>query len=201
MNLKNRIIALAAVAAIALPALAIAKHNKKDGKDKDGKDLTSMAFFKADLTGGAGIEGKTADVDISDDDNNFVVNVNMKRINTGMGLRNEHMQTKFLKGKVNAVLTVKKADIKGKKGGEVDGKLKLNDKERDVKVSYKVDNADGDRLKVTANIRDPKASGGAKGINYTDFGWKEMCFPESGPLKVCVKPDVKVNGTIYVSKE
>jgi polyisoprenoid-binding protein YceI len=201
MNLKNRIIALATAAAIAVPALAIAKHSMRGDKDH-----VPMAFFKAELTGGAKIDGKTADVTISDDDANFVVNVDMKRVNTGMQLRNEHFQSKLLKGKVSAVLTVKKSDVKGKKGGSVDGKLKLNDKERPVKVNYKVDEV-GDRLKVTASIKDPNATlpepGEKKdkdnkidGINYVDFGYEKMCY-----LGVCVKNDVQIRGELYISKE
>lgn len=180
MNLKNRIIALVTATAIAVPALALAKHSMKAGKDK-----VPMAYFTAKLNAGGGIDGKTADVSLSDDDSNIVVKVDMGRVNTGMELRNEHFQTKFLKGKKSAVLTVKKADIKGKKAGNVTGKLKLNDKEKDVKVNFKTDK-DGDVLKVQGDFK----------IKYTDFGWEKMCY-----LGVCVNEDVDVKATLFVSED
>ena len=180
MNLKNRIIALATATAIAVPALALAKHNMKADKDH-----VPTASFAAKLNAGGGIDGKTADVTISDDDTNIVIKVDLGRVNTGMTLRNEHFQTKFLKGKKSAVLTVKKADIKGKKKGTVNGKLKLNDKEKDVKVSYDT-SKDGGILKVT----------GSTDIKYTDFGWEKMCY-----LGVCVEEGVKVSADLYVSPE
>ena len=181
MNLKNRIIALVAATAIAVPAVAIAKHTMKG----DGDKHVPMAFFTAKLNAGGGIDGKTADISLSDDDNNIVVKVDLGRINTGMKLRNEHFQTKFLKGKKNAVLTVKKADVKGKKSGEVTAKLKLNDKEKDVTVKFSKEE-DGDRLKVT----------GSTNTKYTDFGWEKMCY-----LGVCVEEGVKVSADMWVSKE
>lgn len=198
MNLKNRIVALVAATAIAVPAVAFA-YSMKAG---DGK--TPMAYFKANLNaGGAVIDGKTADITLSDDQTNIVLKVDLGRVNTGMKLRNEHFQSKFLGGKKStAQLTVKKADVAGKKSGEVDGKLKLNEKERSVKVNFKVEDI-GDRLKVTASVRDPNASPDPddkdtkiKGINYADFGWQKMCY-----LGVCVKNDVVIRGELYTSKE
>jgi polyisoprenoid-binding protein YceI len=180
MTLKNRIIAFATAAAIAVPAIAVAKHSMKAGKDK-----VPMAFFNAKLNAGGDIEGKTADVTLDDDDDKIKVKVDLGRINTGMDLRNEHFQTKFLKGKTKAVLTVKKADIKGKKKGEVTAKLKLNDQEKDVKVAFEKDK-DGDILKVK----------GTTTIKYTDFGWEKMCY-----LGVCVQEEVKVKAVLFVSKE
>jgi len=181
MNLKNRIIALVAATAIAVPAIAIAKYTKRGDNDK----RVAMAFFKAKLNAGGGIDGKTADIDIDDDDKDIKFKVNLDRVNTGMKLRNEHFQSKFLKGKTKAVLTVKKSDIKGKKDGSVPAKLKLNDKEKDVTVKYSKED-DGDRLKVT----------GSTSIKYTDFGWEKMCY-----LGVCVEENVEVSASIWVSKD
>jgi polyisoprenoid-binding protein YceI len=181
MNLKNRIIALVAATAIAIPAVAIAKHTKRGDNDK----RVAMAFFKAKLNAGGGIDGKTADIDIDDDDNNIKFKVDLGRVNTGMKLRNEHFQSKFLKGKTKATLTVKKSDVKGKKSGEVPAKLKLNDKEKDVTVKFSRED-DEDRLKVT----------GSTNIKYTDFGWEKMCY-----LGVCVEEGVEVSAAIWVSKD
>lgn len=180
MNLKNRIIALATATAIAVPALAVAKHSMKADKDH-----VPTASFAAKLNAGGGIDGKTADITVSDDDDKIVIKVDMGRVNTGMTLRNEHFQTKFLKGKKSAVLTVKKSDIKGKKSGTVAGKLKLNDKEKDVKVSFEK-KKEGGILKVT----------GSTDIKYTDYGWEKMCY-----LGVCVEEAVKVSAELYVSPE
>jgi polyisoprenoid-binding protein YceI len=180
MNLKNRIIALVAATAVSVPAVALARHSMKAGKDK-----TPMAFFSAKLTGGASIDGKTADITLSDDDSTVTIKVNMKRVNTGMDLRNEHFQTKFLKGKTEAKLSVKKADVKGNKG-DIKGQLTLNGHApREVTVHYKKDD-DGDRLKVKGNFD----------IKYTDFGWEKMCY-----LGVCVNEDVKVSADLWVSKD
>lgn len=181
MNLKNRIIALVAAAAIAVPAIAIAKHQKRG----DDKERIAMAFFKAKLNAGGGIDGKTADIDIDDDDNKIKFKVDLGRVNTGMKLRNEHFQTKFLKGKQKAVLTINKGDVKGKKGGEVPAKLKLNDKEKDVTVKWSKDD-DGDRIKIK----------GSTNIKYTDFGWEKMCY-----LGVCVEEGVEVSAVMWVSKD
>lgn len=182
MNLKHRIIALVTATAIAVPAIALAKHSMKAGKDH-----VPMAFFTAKLNAGGGIDGKTADVTLTDDDSNIVVKVDMSRVNTGMELRNEHFQTKFLKTKKTAVLTVKKADIKGKKSGNVKGLLKLNDKEKEVSVSFKKEkDKDKDILKVTGSTK----------IKYTDFGWEKMCY-----LGVCVNEDVEVKAELFVSPE
>lgn len=180
MNLKHRIIALATAAAIAVPAIAVAKHSMKASKDK-----TPMAYFKATLNAGGSIDGKTADVTLDDDDSNIKVKVDMGRVNTGMQLRNEHFQSKFLKGKTKAELTVKKADVKGKKEGDVTAKLKLNGQEKDVKVHYKKEK-DGDVLKVKGKFN----------IKYTDFGWEKMCY-----LGVCVEESVDVSATMWLSKD
>jgi polyisoprenoid-binding protein YceI len=183
MNLKHRIIALATAAAIAVPAIAVAKHSMKASSKH-----VPMAFFKAKINAGGSIDGKTADISLNDDDTNIVVKVDMGRVNTGMDLRNEHFQTKFLKGKKSAVLTVKKADIKGKKSGDVTAQLKLNDKTKDVKLHFDkaADKDDPSLLKVTGNTS----------IKYTDFGWEKMCY-----LGVCVDDKVDISGELYVNKE
>ncbi len=55
MNLKNRIIALATATAIAVPAIALAKHNMKPRKDN-----VPMAFFAAKITAGGGARFATS---------------------------------------------------------------------------------------------------------------------------------------------
>ncbi len=72
-----------------------------------------VSFFAAGSPGALDIEGASSDLRVSDDGTMLVFTVAMASVHTGIDMRDEHMNAKFVEiGKFpDAILTVGKADI------------------------------------------------------------------------------------------
>jgi hypothetical protein len=94
MNLKNRTFALLTAAALAVPAIAYAKHVKKAGAGS-----TIVIAAKADA--GVSFDAKSGDANIivSDNGTDTAVKIDVANLDTGMGGRNDHMKERVFKGK------------------------------------------------------------------------------------------------------
>jgi hypothetical protein len=212
MNLKNRIIALVAATAIAVPAVALGAYQLKGGK--------SVVKIGAVLPTGH-VDCTNDNVTLEDTGTELKVIVGLNETKTGLGMRDGHFKDKMTgssfkdkKGTPAAVLRIKTSDIKGKKSGShtIPATLDLFKKSRPVNVHITNIEEKGDHLKVTAKVKDPNPGKSTecledpkdkdcekiKGINYRDFGIgaKEFCF-----AGVCVKDNLDISAEIYISKE
>ena len=180
MMLKNRLTALAAVAAIAIPALAFAaaKYSKVDHTDNAVKILGKAPGVS--FTAVAGSDN----IKIDDDGTVIKVSIDGTKLKTGMDLRDEHMRKQvFGKGKT-IVLTVTHADLDaGLKSHKVKGTLKFSDKPEKAITIKDVSLKDG---VVTGKISTTRS----------ELGIPEACMP---PVNVpCVKEELEVDATIHV---
>jgi polyisoprenoid-binding protein YceI len=189
MNLKNRIIALVTAAAIAVPAVAIAKYSKSDkGKPTvtfNGK-LNSAVVAK--LVGP--LEGTTNNVTINDDDKVITFVVDMSTVTTKKDARDTHYKKAIVGSKKDATLKVNKDQLKGN-GGTANGELTLNGQPKGVKVKW-TKTPDGDSLKVV----------GTMNIRYTDWYDGDPEDDERRVCKagVCVEPDLEIKATLWVKE-
>jgi hypothetical protein len=199
MNLKNRIVATVAVAALAIPALAYAKVSK-DKSDKEG-----FAKFNVPLTAGS-IDGEVKDkgkaISVTEDGADTVITVDLRNVTTGIDLRNGHFQDMIKKVKLNKdkdgkerpptdagkdlVLKVPTASIvKDDKEHTVKGKLDTKadgDTSQEVTITYKA-KKDGDKVKVT----------GSTSFDYT------ILYPAQTYLGIGAKPKVTVTAEFSVN--
>ena len=186
MMLKNRLTALVAVAAIAVPALALAasKYSKVDGKGSH-IDIGCKAV-------GLSFTAKAGEGNIKVEDDGTVIKVTLvdgNKLKTENDGRDKHMREKiFAKVKSSTVvLTVTHADLDaGLKSGNVKASLKFADKPT-----------------KSVTIKNASLSNGvAKGTISTkrsELGVPEACFIESvGP---CVKDELEVDAAIHVKTE
>ncbi len=210
MKLKNRIIAAIAAASIAIPAIAVATY-----KDKGGSKLASFSSVLRPDEGIAGktvgkaaagskIEGSTSAVTFAEEGDKVVVRVDLKDLDTGMGMRNDHMRNKLLNKKYGAELSIAKSALKsvtkpnGTVDGAVDGTLRLNfdhgkkdggtSKGVKVKLSSK---EDGGGLKVN----------GSTTFNYRDFYKWDGKAEAACNMGICVADTISINVTLAVTKD
>jgi len=105
---------------------------------------------------GMGIEGKSPKLIIEEGDKSVTFKTFLNTINTGNGMRNDHMQERFEAAKYPEIkLVVDKDKIDDKKGGTVPAMLTFHGVTKPVKVKYEVK---GKRVNATF------------GINVTDYG-------------------------------
>jgi len=192
MNLKNRIVATVAVAALAVPALAYAKVSK--GKD----NKTGFMKFHVPLTAGSidgGVEN-ASDITVKEDGADTVITADLRNVKTGITLRDGHFQKMLKKVKTDKdkdtgdsgkdlVLKVPTASIvKDGKEHKVQGKLDTKaegDKSLTVTVTYKVEKYDA-KYKVM----------GSYSFDYTNF------YEAQTYLGVGAKPTVSVTAEFFV---
>jgi len=190
MNLKNRIVATVAVAALAVPALAYAKVSK------DKSDAKGFAKFNVPLTAGS-IDGSVkdaSDITVKEDGADTVITVNLRNVTTGITLRDGHFQKMLKKVKTDKdsgdagkdlVLKVPTASIvKDGKEHKIQGKLDTKaegDKSLAVTVTYKVEKYDA-KYKVM----------GSYSFDYTNF------YEAQTYLGVGAKPTVTVKAEFFV---
>lgn len=139
----------------------------------------SVEFF---ATGPAGlkINGKGSEIVASEDGANVVVTVPLAKIDTGIGLRNQHMRDKYLETNKypNAVLSVPKSalGLPGGGSGDTTGTLALHGKQKPVTFHYDV-KKNGDSYAVSGTLR----------VVMTEFGIEQPSFAGA-----TVKPEVDV---------
>jgi polyisoprenoid-binding protein YceI len=146
----------------------------------------AQVSFTATGPAGLSIVGTTSELAIAENDQEVVVTVPLKNLDTKIDLRNRHMRDKYLEvGKYpNAELHVPKGAVQGS-GGTANGQLTLHGQTKPIAFSYTT-KADGPATNVNGKLR----------LNMQDFG-----IEKPGYAGVSVKPDVDVNVSFRVTKE
>lgn len=177
-RISTQWLSVVAVAAIAsLSTLADAALTVSGG---------AKASFVAVGPAGMKIEGTTADVTTQDDGSTVKVVVDLRKLDTGMSLRDKHMREKYLEVGTypTAVLAVPRASLQfpadgAASSGDVPAKLTLHGTTKDVKFHYTAKNGSG-IYGVTGNFA----------VNMNDYGIEVPSY-----LGVTVKPDVNVTAS------
>ena len=181
MKLKNRLTALVAVAAIAVPAVVYAhgKFSKKGGSDS----VVSVKGFAPGISFDA--VAKDNAISIDDDGSTIKVSIDGHKMSTDSELRDKHMKKQvFGKGKT-IVLSVTHADLDAMKGGKVKGSLKFSDKPA---ASVTIEGV---------SIKDGVVKGNFK-TTRSALQIPEACMEPVGIP--CVKDELEVTATLKVSQ-
>ncbi len=136
LPLRNLFLAATTVVALAIPLIAHAAM-KIEGKPK-------ISFFAVGNPGFLDIEGVSNTMTVVDDGTKLVFTVPMASVKTGIDLRDEHMNDKYVvQGKYpDAILTLAKADVQWptEVGKATDGKVKatfnIHGQDQAVDVEY-----------------------------------------------------------------
>ncbi len=167
--------ALAAIASVS--AIADAALTAQGG---------ASASFVAIGPAGMKIEGKTADLTTKDDGTQLQVVVDLRNLDTGIGLRDKHMREKYLAVGTSptTTLTVNRSDLQfpaagASTSGDAPGKLTLHGVTKDVKFHYSTSNTGG-----VYNVK------GNFTIDMTDYQIEVPSY-----LGVTVKPRVDVSAS------
>jgi polyisoprenoid-binding protein YceI len=149
---------------------------------KIAKAGDAKAGFHAVGPGGLNIDGKTSDVDVSDDGTSVKVVVKLGGLDTGMGLRDKHTKEDLETDKFGtAEIKVARADLKipgdgAETSGDAKGSLTIHGTTKDVPFHYTAKNTGGS-IDVKGTTR----------ITVADFGVKPRSY-----LGISIKPDVDV---------
>jgi polyisoprenoid-binding protein YceI len=160
-------------AGLTLSAGAAAKLAKSGG---------ASATFRAAGPAGLNIDGKTTDVNVSDDGASVTVIVGLKGLKTGIGLRDEHTQKALESDQYpTAEFQIARSALKvpaagAAASGDARGTFKLHGKAKEISVHYEA-KREGDIINVAGNGT----------INMTEFGIKPPTY-----LGVGVKPTVEI---------
>jgi polyisoprenoid-binding protein YceI len=135
--------------------------------------------FTASGPAGMSIVGTTSELQVTETDNEVVVTVPLKNLDTKIDLRNKHMREKYLEidKYPNAELRVAKDAItKGATSRQANGLLTIHGKTKPTAFTYS-SKADGAATGVSGSLR----------LNIKDFG-----ITQPGYAGITVKPDVDV---------
>jgi len=161
-------------ATLLLPLVALASFQRAGKAEVE---------FKATGPAGLKIEGHTARLAVGGDDNNVEIKVDLASLETGIGLRDEHLRDKYLEVKKYpyATLQVPRASLKlASSGSEVQGatkgQLTLHGVTKPVSVKY-----------TTSRNGSGYAVEGTMHIDIRDFKIEVPSY-----LGVTVKPDVDI---------
>jgi polyisoprenoid-binding protein YceI len=156
---------------------------------KLAKTGASTTGFKVAGPAGLTIEGKTADMTITDDGATVTIVVPLANLTTGIGLRDDHMKKALETNQYGeSRLVVARASLKfpaagAESSGDAPGKMTLHGQTRDVTFHYSARN-DGGTLSVKSNTT----------IKMNDFGIQAPSY-----LGVTVKPDVDINSSFQAT--
>ena len=148
----------------------------------------SIAQFQGSGPAGFKIEGKTKDVDVKDDGKNITVIVKLTTLETGIGLRDDHMRNKYIDVAKypDATLTLPTASVKLEDGktneGEASGTFGVHGKTKNIPFKYK----------ASCKVGVCDIEGNAD-INLKDYDINVPSY-----LGVTVKPDIKVKATFQM---
>jgi len=166
---------LVGVSVLLVSLLASAKFSKA------GSD--SLTKFRVGLTVGPEIEGKTTELNVTEQDDKVLIVVPLANLDTGIGLRNKHMREKSLEVQKfpTAELTVPRSALRlpegsGEGSGATPATLKLHGVSKPVNVTYKV-RKEGTMYEVDGTTR----------IKLSDVGFEVPSY-----LGVTVKQDVSI---------
>lgn len=136
------------------------------------------------------ISGSTSKLTARDDGASLVLVADVASIKTGIGKRDDHLKNKFIK--VHPIsLTVPKSALKIPEDGKavtdktVDAKLKVNNIEKPVSVTYSAKN-NGGAYEVTGKF----------GFELTNHGIEQPCF-----LGVCAGTHVDVTAAFKLKEK
>jgi len=159
------------VAALTQGALAVSRSNEGS--------VTILAHGPAGLR----IEGRSADVALEADGSALTFRVPLAPIDTGIGLRDQHLREMLEADKFPAaVLHVSRLELKFPEDhkpaeGTAKGELTLHGQSRPVEVRYRAELGDGGLVRVQGALR----------LDMRDFGIKSPSY-----LGVGVAPEVEI---------
>ncbi len=142
----------------------------------------AVSFFAKGTVPGLSINGKTNELNVSDDGTNVVVSVPLSKLTTGIDLRDKHLKEKYLNVAQfpNAELTIARTALKiapaGDVSGDAEGSLKIHGQAKNVKFHFDA-KRDGTTFHVSTKFT----------INILDFG-----IEKPSHLGVGVKPDIEI---------
>jgi polyisoprenoid-binding protein YceI len=167
--------AFSAVALVALTAQA-----------KLARSGDAQVSFAATGPAGLSIVGTTSDLAVAETEQDVVVTVPLKNLDTKIELRNKHMREKYLEVAKypNAELRVAKSAVQAP-SGKATGQLSLHGKTHPVTFSYAT-KPEGGATGVTASFH----------MNMFDHG-----IEKPGYAGISVKPDIDVNVAFRVTKD
>ena len=172
-NTTNRLLSFLLLAA--LPAAATAALKAR---------APAQVSFVALGPAGLRIEGKSNDLQVTDRPDALVVTVPLAKLETGISLRDHHMQEKYLESQryPNAQLAVARRAIKFPAAGQttegtVPATLALHGKSKTVPVHYKA-TRNGNAYDVKGDLK----------VDFREFGIEVPNY-----LGATVKPPVDVN--------
>lgn len=161
--------------ATAVPALAFAAFTRTG---------TPAVAFHATGPAGLKIDGKTAELEVSDSDGKVKISVPLANLDTGISLRNRHMREKYLEvGKYpRAELVVERSALKlpadgTEATGTATGQMTIHGQTKPVPFKYSARLSGG-----------TYAVNGSAHINIKEFGIEVPSY-----LGVTVKPDVDID--------
>jgi len=173
MNTTNRVLSFLLLAA--LPAAATAALKAR---------APAQVSFVALGPAGLRIEGKSSDLQVTDRPDALVVTVPLAKLETGISLRDHHMQEQYLESQryPNAQLAVARSAIKFPTAGQttegtVPATLALHGKSKTVPVHYKA-TRNGNAYDVKGDLK----------VDFREFGIEVPNY-----LGATVKPPVDVN--------
>lgn len=173
---RSTLFVLVVGALLSVAALAFAKVSRAGD---------ALVRFTASGPAGLSIVGTTNELTLRETEQEFVVVVPLRNLDTKIGLRNAHMRDKYLEVEKfpNAVLRVSKAQIqRGTTSRQATGVLSLHGKSKSTPFTYTATPA-GD-------------VSGALHLNVKDFD-----ITQPGYAGVSVKPDVDVDVTFHITTD
>lgn len=146
----------------------------------------AQVSFSATGPAGLSIVGTTSDLAITESEQEVVVTVPLRNLDTKIDLRNRHMREKYLEVAKfpNAELRVTKAAVSAP-SGKGTAQLSLHGQTRPVTFTYAT-KEDAGATGVTASLH----------LSMLDFG-----IEKPGYAGISVKPDVDVNVAFKVKKD
>ncbi len=168
----------AAIAAIALTAVV--------AEAKLGRTGDAQVSFNASGPAGLTIAGTTNELNVAETDQDVVVTVPLRNLDTKIDLRNKHMREKYLEVAKypNAELRVAKSAVQAP-SGKATGQFTLHGQTHPITLSYAT-KPEGGVTAVTGSLR----------VNILEYG-----IEKPGYAGVTVKPDVDVNVAFRVNKD
>jgi polyisoprenoid-binding protein YceI len=152
---------------------------------------TPNVQFTAIGVAGLKIVGTTHELDLREDGGNVVVSVPLANLDTGIGLRNQHMREKYLevakypRAELTVVRNLVNVPVVGAdSSGAAAGTMLIHGVSRPVQFKYRA-KRDGAGIHVTGSVH----------LNMKDHGISVPSY-----LGVTVKPDVDVDVTFDVNE-
>lgn len=180
------------ISLLLLPSLSFAMVNLKlDSKEGKTEFLAigNPGFLKINGKG----DGPKGDLKIENGSINGQINLDLSSLDTGMGLRNQHMKEKYLQVDKfpQATLTIKDQKIPGNwnitspkiSGGKLQAILKVHGEEKPVTVSYDIT----DKAQIKANFE----------MKITDY---KVEIPSFMGVTVADKVTVNIESTLQTEK-